>query len=258
MGFRRMSLQLMDRESGRHIMTSGGTCYVATQGSPAKATLYDHDAYTAISNPVTATAGQFKFAVADTVQSVDVYIMTPGGEFVVKHAITEGLSEIYVDREQTHQTAVIPFAIADTAAATETDTGFDLPVGAAVAPLGVTVDVTTVDATETIDVGILASESGDADGFLDGISVANAVRVGAATTITTGSNNVYVASTTLGLLLMDLVAGEDTAAGGDGSLILTPHVMVANSQSISYTLSAGTDTAAGFIMIDYVRRPSAA
>lgn len=57
----------------------------------------------------------------------------------------------------------------------EQDTGFDLPSGAIVRD--VFLDVGTAESTgttKTIDVGLLSSESGgDADGFLDGISVAS-------------------------------------------------------------------------------------
>lgn len=89
------------------------------------------------------------------------------------------------------------------------DTTFDLPANSIVHD--VIVEVKTAEATgstKTLDVGLLASESGgDADGFVDGISVA-------ATgykrpTYALDGGNAYFASTTRGVLLARFVAGTD-------------------------------------------------
>ncbi len=68
----------------------------------------------------------------------------------------------------------VKLPITTTPTGSEQDTGFDLPANALV--LGAFVEVTVAEATgttKTIDVGLLSSESGgDADGFLDGVSVA--------------------------------------------------------------------------------------
>lgn len=67
---------------------------------------------------------------------------------------------------------VLPIASAPTGS--EQDTGWDLPDNSLVLDVLLWVDtVETTGATKTFEVGILASESGgDADGFIDAISVA--------------------------------------------------------------------------------------
>ncbi|GMW01474.1 MAG: hypothetical protein AMXMBFR84_26110 [Candidatus Hydrogenedentota bacterium] len=149
------------------------------------------------------------------------------------------------------QTKLKRIAISTTPTGSAQDTGWDLPTKGVV--LDVWVDVTTVEATggtKTLDVGLLAGEAGgDADGFLDGISVATTagVRKGNAVA-TTGSNNTYLgaASThTIGALLTGLlIAGEDTAAGGDGVLVPRPHILNGTAKSVVYT--AGSNDWAEF------------
>ena len=74
--------------------------------------------------------------------------------------------------------------------------------------------VTTAEATgatKTLDVGT-STVSNDPDGFLDGVSVAATGIVKATATYTTGSNEVYFASSTYGdLLAPTQVAGTDLA-----------------------------------------------
>jgi len=139
----------------------------------------------------------------------------------------------------------------------ETDTGVDLPDKAMV--LDVWLEVTTADSGITIDVGLLSTESGgDADGFLDGAPLDSTGLVfgGITPTITSGTNNTYLASVarTIGVLLADLdvVAGQDVADGGDGACVYERKPFPTDSvtaKSISYTCSAGADTAAGYIYI---------
>lgn len=69
---------------------------------------------------------------------------------------------------------VVPFtAPAD---GSETDTGYDLPADGIVVDCYMIVDTAeAIGTTKTVDVGLLSSETnGDADGFLDGVSVAAA------------------------------------------------------------------------------------
>jgi hypothetical protein len=232
------SIQLRDHRSGELIQASGGKVYVAQTGSPAKETLYDMDG-AALANPVALSNGRMSFQVDADVNSVDLYIMAPGGQFVTYPGVAPGgPNEINIDTGQRHQVAVIPFSIDDTMAATETDTGFDMPLHAAVQPNPM-VRVTAVDATETIDIGLLSSETaGDADGFAAGVSVATAGLAKA--TIANGAN-------TLGALF----EVQDSANAGD--LTHEQHVVTgSNATSITYTLSAGSDTAEGFLVLPYL------
>ncbi|MEM2849057.1 MAG: hypothetical protein QXI36_02135 [Candidatus Bathyarchaeia archaeon] len=131
-------------------------------------------------------------------------------------------------------------------------TGIDLPAKAAI--LEALVDVTTADSGITIDVGLKSTESGgDADGFLDGVSVASTGLKKGENTITAGSNNTYVSGTTIGVFLRDLIVGEDVANGGDGMVCRTPFLSDSvTAKSVTYTCSAGADTATGNIYIIYI------
>ncbi len=244
---RKYSIQLADHRTGEILQTSGGVCFVATASATTKATLYNADG-SSLANPVSLSNGLIEFHVADTVNTVDLYGMAPGGQFFTLAGIApSGPNEINIDQGQRTQVMVIPFSIADTAAATETATGFTEPANAVFTPDPL-VRVTVADATETVDVGTDSTDSGDANGFIATLSVGSAATVAAGPTVTTGSNEVYFASTTTGALLADITAGTD-AAGDVGTY--NPKVHVSGSKSITYTLTAGSDTAAGFIIMPY-------
>ena len=230
-------IQLQDLHTGTTIATAGGRVYVATANDASKAVLYNADTGLALANPVTPSNGYIRFATLATVETVDIYGMAGGGQsFVRKGVQPGGTTEIFIEGSRADQCQVVPFAAADVTAATEIDTGFDLPQNALVLP-DVSIIVSTVDATETIDVGLLSSESGgDADGFIVAASVATAGRIRGA----------LVGTDTLGALLK-----EDT----NGSTVLVPatYPVGATARSVTFTLSTGTDTAEGFICIHYQR-----
>lgn len=229
-------------QAGAMITATGGKVQVNTAGDASKATIYDSTgAAITTTSALALTNGGYTFYVADSVSSVDLYIMAPGGQFIVKRGVTPGLNEIAIDTVNLNQVAVIPFSASDSTAATEKDTGFDFPLYSQVLPYP-TIRVTTVDATETIDVGLLSSETaGDADGFLALASVATAGLVKG--TITNGTP-------TLGALMYV----QDSANAGDESR--EGHVITgSNATSITYTLTAGSDTAEGFVLIPYVLSP---
>ena len=215
-------IKLVD-ENGVSISDAGGSCYVSTVDVPAKATLTT-SAGAALANPVTLSQGEIDFHAADSVLSVDLYGIAPNGQFfILKGVKPSGPNEIVIDTQQKNQVAKIPFEIDDTAAATETDTGFDMPAGAFMLGRlsGCGLDIVDLDATETIDVGTLSTESG-------------------------GDPN--------GLIAASSVAAAGAVIGTNGALFSTnaPHIMVASTQSISYTLTAGTDAASGFILLPYM------
>ena len=262
---KKFSIQLADHVTRSVIQTSGGFCYVATAGASSKiaiATTATGAAATS-NNPIALTNGKIEFWTANTVTSVDLYVQCPGGEFLVAKTITpSGPNELYVDTNQKHQTYIIPFDIADTTAATETDTGFNLMQNAAVLPDGLGVHVVTVDATESMDVGLLASETGgDANGLIAVALTSAAGMVPAAVGYNIGSNSIYWDQTggtgehTYGAMmapastLAAAAEGTDVDTEGQGFNILSPHVGDGTAESISYTLTAGTDTAIGFIVL---------
>ena len=236
MAYQRYNIQLVDLATGENIITAGGVVQVCTDGSPDKATLTDKDG-AALSNPLALTRGHMEFHVATTVTQVDLFIQCPGGQFVTVYNVKpSGPNEILVDAGNRSQVMVIPFSHADSTAATEKDTGFDLPANSIFLPHP-TIRVVDVDATETIDIGTLSTESGgDADGFVATVSVATAGVVKG--TVLQGSN-------TLGALF----EVQDSANAGD--LTHEAHV-TAVATSISYTTTAGSDTVSGFAFLPYI------
>lgn len=218
---------------GEAIKTAGGKVYVTTAGGTAKLALTDKTG-AALTNPVSINYGIIEFYTADTVPAVDLYGYGPTGHAIMaKNVKPSGDNELFVNTSGLITTLVIPFNIADTTATTETSTGFVIPTGAGVVPMPVSVDVATADSGITIDVGTLSTDSGDADGYIDGISVASATTVKA--TLTNGS-------VTLGALLKV----QDSANAGDA----VPEAgFTMGGKTVTYTLSSGADTAAGFIKL---------
>lgn len=134
--------------------------------------------------------------------------------------------------------------------ASETDTGFDIPKGAILYPWEMILIVATVDATETIEVGILSTESGgDADGFIDGYSIATQGRypVWNMVTVADGTNATYYSANYVGDLFW--TGSEGSNVSGDNGLIHPlAHVGDGTAKSISYTCSSGSDTFAGWLL----------
>ena len=226
-------IQLKDMITGQAIITAGGKCYVAGSGVAAKQAITD-SVGTAATNPLTPTRGAIDFW--SVTQPVDLYIATPGGQFLVATGLyASGPNEVLIDTSNRHQCMAIPFAIADTAAATETASGFLEPTNAQILPGGIGVRVSTLDSGIVVDVGTLSSDSGDADGFIDGISLTSAALVKA-----TDVNG----AVTLGALMYV----QDSANAGDDF----PEAHTSGGKSITYTLSAGADTGQGFIYLPYL------
>ncbi len=116
----------------------------------------------------------------------------------------------------------------------ETNTGFVLPVGAIVDD--VMIYVHTVDATETVAVGTDGAASNDPNGFLAVASLATAGLV---------QGVLADGAITLGALLF-----EETGTGADVANARLRDI-TSGGDSITYTCSAGTDTAAFDIIIEY-------
>lgn len=236
---RHFKTQLKSAIDGAIISATGGKVYVTAAGGTAKATLYTA-AGASLANPVALTNGSIEFNTADAVASVDLYIQTPTGHFVVQKGVkSSGDASLFYNNKVLDTTFVIPFNIADTAAATETATGFTIP--GAVQP-NVAVDVVAIDATETIDVGTLASASGDADGFLALLDIGTLGYI--KPTISNGTP-------TLGAKLYV----QDSANSGDES---NEQDISQIGKQVTYTLTAGSDTGAGFIVLPMQLRPSLA
>ena len=140
--------------------------------------------------------------------------------------------------------------------ATEMDTGFDLKAGWTV--LDAWIVVNTADTGETVDVGTNSNVSGgDADGFIDGASLATAGLVYPDAVVTAGGTETYYSATTRGALLADYIAGSNAA--NDFGLFHKKPYTVAADIDLTFTTSNGTDTAAFDIyLLIYDPSPTAA
>lgn len=214
-------------QAGPIITDSGGFITVCKDGDGKKATLYD-SAGASQSNGLALTRGSAEFYIDTTVDTqVDLYIAAPDGRFETKINVTPGAYDIPINIDS-HQLYVIPFDWEDCTPATEKDTGYDIPESCMVLGRlsGMGLRVIAADSTETIDVGlgeaVPAETGGDANGFI-------------------------AASV--------LDATPKMLVGTNGALFSTnaPHVSDFNvARSITYTLTAGSDTASGFILLPIV------
>ncbi len=251
---KRIVIQLHDHVTRAAISDAGGMVYVTVTGTPDKQALLTKTG-AAAANPSLLVNGQIDFYFADTVTTnVDLFIMGPKGEFlVVKNVAPSGPNEVYLDRSKRDEVAVIPFSIADMVAATEFDTGMEFPADMLIRPDGAGIFVDVLEATETIDVGLLSTESGgDANGFMALVSVAVAGAVAALAAATVGSNETFYTATTLGALLATFGAGLDVATD-TGAHNKTGHRTDGTAKTISMTLTTGTALAKGYAFIPYTR-----
>ncbi|MEX0932334.1 MAG: hypothetical protein WDZ61_00370 [Parcubacteria group bacterium] len=128
----------------------------------------------------------------------------------------------------------------------ERTTAFTLPAECIVHD--VYINVHTVDATETVDIGTEGT-SNDPNGYAALLSLANAGIVRPGVTVTAGSNESYYSAATRGALLATFVAGGDTATDV-GTYVEHPHVLK-TADPLSFTCSSGTDTAVFDIVVVY-------
>ena len=217
--------------TGKIINATGGKCLVVTAGGTSKQAITD-SAGASATNSIAMTNGGCTFYTADTVTTVDLYIQTPGGQFTVELTAAAGQIDIGVDVKQRDQVMVIPFSMTDLTANTETATGFTEPANSIFRPT-VSIRTTTLDAGEDIDVGTLSTDSGDADGFISGLSINAAVNL-----VGTLANG----AVTLGALL---------STDEDGSGALVPECHVGAAKSITLTISDGSDTGEGLAYLPY-------
>lgn len=226
-------VQLKDTFKEVNVNDSGAIAFVCNAGTPVLATLTDQYG-NALANPLQLTSGLLDFyytaAVSTAPASVDIYGITAKGMWFEYTGVSpSGPNEINVDGSAKRMRMKIPFAIANGAvAATEFKTGFKVPAQVMIMDSfhGTGLLVTTAQSGKTINVGILSSETGGAaSGFINGSSLASAYQV-------LGTDGSLFASD----------APYLTDTGG-----ATP-----NGLDVSYTLSAGTTTAQGFILLPYM------
>jgi len=137
--------------------------------------------------------------------------------------------------------------IRSTPTGAEQDTGYDLPANAELLETRVLVATAeTTGTTKTLDVGLKSSESGgDADGFIDGVSVATTGLKRPAATVTDGATEEYFSATTIGALLSPVFSAGSNTAGDVGTNYERSHLTDSvTAKRVTYT--AGSNDWAGF------------
>lgn len=252
--YREWWFALVDSQTDNSIDDDSGTLLVLTAGAPTAPTIYSDDKGTAVSNavrtPRTFSNGRVRFWTERSVTSVDLSLMTAKGQAYFFEDVSYSQHRLLFDNSVRRHMLVLPFGVSDN---TEIDTGVDLPV-ANLLVTDVHMKVTAVDATETLDWGILSSEAGgDADGFMLVQSVAAAGHVTGYGVVTNGTVIDHVVHTSgYGALLKQGIAGADAVATV-GGVMRRYHLTDGIAKSVSYTGSAGSDTAAGYLYIEYAR-----
>ena len=245
-------------------LTSGVTFKVLAVGTDTSETLtyYNVEAMTSLTNPVTTTNFASNSVCNDRVafrcdptdatndRDVDLIVVNTAGGYT---AFVEDFSyynhSIIIDQRPNIQHHGCIWFAASTA---ETDTGINFVYDTFIHD--VWVEIVTVDATETLDVGLLSSETaGDANGLRALVSVATAGYPTDTAVITGGTNIDYIPVTTYGALLVTAITGSDAVATCGGKSYIGHIVTGANAVSLTHTGSAGSDTAAGYIHYFFTR-----
>lgn len=251
MGFRPNLYQIslvnqrsLDGHSSDGAITSGALVFVYDAGTKTLSTVYSDVKLSAakttpISRAQFATDGMITFY--STAATHDITVALSDGSVARYSSVAPTTHVLPIDTDGLSKCMVFPMVF--NAGAAETDTGLDLPKFSHV--FNCLAEVVTVDATETVDIGLLSSETaGDADGFMVALSVATAGTFGLYTTAV-GSNETFINAARAGALLGKGSVGTDVAndfgqPGGPGH-----YVTGSNATSITYTPSS-SDTFAGY------------
>jgi hypothetical protein len=261
MGFARdeVFLQLVDMWTKRPIEV-GGTYNVLQAGVPAEQTIYSSEnSSSAASNPGSISSdGIIRFWVASGTSSIDISIYTANGDAEFIQGIVpslqsnSGQNHVDINPHRRDQILVIPMIFNDN---TETDTGFTL-VGPVVIS-DIELFVTTVDAGETLDIGLDGTTTNDPNGLVAAASVATAGYVELGGAVNNGSNIDYYDSIVYGALLASFINGSDAVATNGGITRIKAYIAEAETDAnITYTESAGGDAFAGYMMVHLLRMPT--
>ncbi len=253
-------MQIFDPRTGLTLDDDTGRFTVMTINTATRPTIYsDRFAGTTITNSIgTLTDGVIQFWIAASVTSVDITITTALGQSRFVRGLTPSEHKLSIDQEQRHQTMIIPFN-GEAAAAAPFDSLHALVIGALIKDCRV--NVITLTASETLDVGITAAAPND---FLEGVDVS---AVGMATAspeaiYETGSIESFVQRITrYGDLLLNVdavsdkgVVGANIAADFGSNPEKGSHYIVTTSETLSYEQQT-TNTADGYIILDYLLLP---
>jgi hypothetical protein len=241
-------------ESGKVLSSLAGTYQVLTAGTGAEATIYANDqTATAGSNPGTISSGQIRFFMDSSVTTVDISIYTSDGDAIFLRGVNpDKTHRCQVDPNKVDQVLVIGISCTTS---TETTTGFTL-----VGPVDIDdikLFIETVDATETIDVGLDGTTTNDPDGLIDGASLATAGSVELGPVLTSGSNEVYISAQTKGVLLATITAGSDATEDHGTYYESECHIGAAETDAnITISGSSGADTGVGYLLLYLTKLPA--
>jgi hypothetical protein len=255
--YREWYFQIWDKQRKAPVDDDTAILYVLTPGEATSPTIYSSPDGTSVSaperTPRTFTNGRVRFWTSKDVSTLDLSLMTSKGEAYYYEDVAYSAHRLDIDPFQRDHKLVLPFGIGSSAA-TETSTGCVLPANLLVKDAYI--KVIDTDATETIDVGLLSSESGgDADGFVLATSVATGGYVNPWPVVTGGTNIDYVVHTAgYGAYLKQGIAGADAVATV-GGFARRYHLTDGTAKTVTYTTTAGTDTAAGLIILCVERLP---
>ncbi len=234
-----------------------GKIMVLTEDAPDSPVIYTDENGTTLTETggigvLTLTNGRVTFYTAATVTAVDLTGITADGRAIGINSVSSSQGRILINPHRTYQTVAVPFGPNNNS---EQDTGLDLPANCLMTAWDVALRVTTLDATEDINVGILSSESGgDADGFIAVAPVGTAGFVELIGQTTGGTTIDFTGVGYVGALLASKITGSDAVAtnGGFSSKMYRTD---GTAKSISYTGSTGSDTAAGYVYLSWRRLP---
>jgi hypothetical protein len=243
LGYQNYDITVVDGRT-REPITTGVYVFVYGAGTKTLSTIYSTENGTAKTNPVTRTqfATDAKISFWSAATSHDVFIADEKGNVAFIPGLTPNDHTVRLNREGVDKVLIAPFLF--NSGGTEVDTGLDFPLNVLVKD--VMIEVVTLDATETLHVGILSSETnGDADGFLVAVDLATAGFI-RPWVITDSTTEDFITTPYYGALMGKGSAGTSAAndfgqSGGFGHI-----VSGSNGRSLSYTPST-SDTAAGYI-----------
>jgi hypothetical protein len=167
-------VQLVNARTKKWINDDTGKFIVMTVDVPTLATIYADDkgtmftGFTAASGvSVTMTDGVIRFWTTSDVTSVDVSVITSNGEAIFIKSLTPSQHVVYVDRERSEQTMILPyynFIPTPYTSASITATGSAWGIGVAI-PANSTVKdcfvrVSTLGTGALVNVGISGTPSG--------------------------------------------------------------------------------------------------
>lgn len=245
MGFndQHYTLSVIDPRNGEEI-TSGVSAYIYGAGGKTLSTVYSNAIRTSLTNPITFTAFSDRLDFWSESTTHDIFLADDKGNvsFIPSVAPTDHI--LPLNRDGVDKCFVAPFVF--NAGGSETDTGLDFPLNVKI--YDAAVEVVTVDASATVDIGLLSSETnGDADGIAINVPTDNAafLQLWGITETTTED---FTAAPYKGALMGIGTAGTSTAndtgnAGGPGHI-----VSGSNAVSLVYNPSA-SDTMAGYIYV---------